>query len=470
MRETEISDRSSARLSVTKGAIFEGFHGRVCPALICFSVLLGHIFSCELAAATFAVCLSAAELFVTDDVLPAVPPVLTLVFTLSRSHTPGVPAFSDYLFEGGRAVAFILLALAFSISLIRVLALRIRGGAVWHKGAYVPLLVLSLGFILNGALSGAWSAKSLLFGICEAAVYLIPSLVFSAALSGEHFGKCADYFAYLGALCALLLSCELIWLYTGPDTPVINGAAVKSMIVFGWGIWTSMGAALAVLIPACFVGVVRSKRPHLYLLAATAALLGIFATHSRGALIFGLIGYLASLFIAARKSRVRRTCRVILAAFMLFAVGFILASYRDLPRLIGELLADNGRFRLWRLGIAEFLSAPLFGVGFFGLGYPPGEGYFTGADFLPAMMHSTPVQLLSSMGLVGTLCYAFYRASTLKPLLQNPSPERLLVFFAAALMLLLSLVENYVFQFWPTLHYSLAVAVSALPTEQNENK
>ena len=470
MQETETPNHNSARLSVAKLVRSESFRQRAYPVLICLTVLLGHVLAVELAAAVIVVCLASAELFATDSMLPAVCPILTLVFTLSRSHTPGVPAFSDYLFEGGRAAAFILLALAFSLSVLRVLVLRCRSGALWGRAAYIPLLVLSAGFLLNGALSGAWCAKSLLFGVCEAAVYLIPSLLFSVGLSAMSFDKAADYFAYISTLCVLLLSCELLWLYLSTDTPAVGGEIVKSMIVFGWGIWTSMGAALAVLIPACFVGVLRSKHPYPYLLVATLALASVFFTHSRGALLFGAFGYLVSIAVAARRSRAARACRIILAAALLFAFGFIAVSYRSLPRLIGEFLADNGRFRLWRTGMEAFLSSPIFGVGFFGLEYPPNEGYFTGADFLPAMMHTTPVQLLGSMGIFGALCYAFYRTATLRPLIREPSRDRLLVFFAGALMLLLSLVENYVFQFWPTLHYSLAVAVSALPKNEIANK
>lgn len=439
---------------------------RAYPALVCLVVLFGHILSCEMAAASLVVCLASAALFATDSILPVICPVLTLVFTLSRSHTPGLPAFSSYLFSDGRAAILALLSLAFAISVLRVLLLKLRRGASWDRSVYLPLLVLSLAFVLNGAFSVVWSAHSLVFGLCEAVVYLLPSFIFSVGLSGECPDMTADYFAYISTLCVLLLSFEVLWLYIGPDSPVVGGEVVKSMIVFGWGIWTSAGAAIAVLIPAVFVGVVRAKHPYPYLSVATLALAAIYATHSRGALLFGLVAYLASLVFAARLGRAKRSCRVILAAVAVLAVGFVAARWHSLPELIRAFLSDNGRFRLWRLGISEFLSSPVFGVGFFGFEYPEGEGYFTGADFLPPMMHSTPVQLLSTMGVFGTVAYAFYRVSTLRPVLRDPSRVRLLVFFSAATMLLLSLVENYVFQFWPTLHYSVAIAVSGMPREK----
>ena len=470
MRDIGIANPTSVQHSFAKGcALCRFFIGRAYPALICLLVLLGHILSLELASASAVATLASAGLLATESILPAIAPILTLVFTLSRMHSPGIPSYSDYLFSDGRPIALALLSLAFLLSVAWVLASRIKGGARLSPSVMLPVCMLCAAFVLNGAFCAEWSARSLVFGIFEALVYLLPAIVFCIGLDGE-LERAADYFAYVSTLCVLLLSAELLWLYIGPDTPLIGGESVKSMIVFGWGIWTSAGAAIAVLIPAAFVGVIYSRRPYLYLSAATLAMLAIYATHSRGALIFGAAAYFVCLIAAARLSRIRRACLAIILFSLAFGVGFAAASWQRLPELISALLSDNGRFRLWEIGISEFLSSPLFGTGFFGFEYPEGEGYFLGADFLPPMLHGTPVQLLGSMGIFGTATYAYYRISTALPLVRDPDPERLLVFFSGAMMLLISLVENYVFQFWPTLHYSVAIAVSRLPRRGNKNE
>lgn len=437
------------------------FLGVAYPPLVCITVLLGHVLSLELLAVAAVLLSASAAMLVTDSLIPLITPAVTLTFVMSRAHSPGIPSFSGYMSDGARPVIFALLFTVLAPVVIRTVMYRLRAGARIKILPLLALLTLAVGFALGGAGSPEWSARSLIFGLLEGAAYILPFTVFSVGLDGESFEDMASYFAYVSALSVLLLSAEVLWLYIGPDTPISGGNVIKSMIVFGWGTWTSMGAALAVLIPACFVGTLYSEKRYLYLASASLALGAIYATHSRGALLACALAYLISLAAAAIITK----DRLFIALFALilgFGAGFIFGAGERLPEMLRVYLSDNGRFRLWELAVEKFRTSPIFGVGFFGLEYPPGDGYFTGADFLPPLMHGTPFQLIAATGLVGAVAYSVYRASTLVPLLRDPSVARLTVFLSSAVMLLLSLVENYVFQFYPVLHYTVAIEICRL--------
>lgn len=467
MRENGMENRKPALFSEdVQKRMKRFFSGKAYPALVCLSALLGHAFSLEMAFGLPIVLSAAAALLVSDSVLPAITPIVTAVFTLSRTHTPGVPSHSDYLFTSGRPLLLTVALAVLVYAAVHNLKRAVGRGARLSRQLLVPMAVFASGLVLGGALSSDWRPESLVFGIVEAAFFVLLFVLFDLGLHGLTLDVAARYLAYVSALIALLLSSEVLTLYLGAASPITDGEVEKSLILFGWGIWTSMGAALTVLIPACFVGVIYSRRPYLYLAAATLALAATFATQSRGALIAGALAYIVSLIAAAVASERRWVYIALVAVIFSFGIGYAVASVDRLPELIGRLLADNGRFRLWRLGLAEFASSPLFGVGFFGFEYPAGEGYFTGADFLPPMMHSTPIQLLSATGLFGTVGYAVFRVSTVIHIFRERSVMRLLVFFSAGLMLLLSLVENYVFQLWPLLYHTAALAISRLPQEQ----
>ena len=436
------------------------FLGRAYPALVCLLVLVGHALALELFA-ILAVLLSASlAVILSDSLKPSVFPILSLVYVISRAHSPGIPSYSDYLASGSRPLLIALCLAVFSASVAFVLVRRVRLFGIRPRGL-IALLVLALGLCANGAFSPEWSIGTLLFGLAEAAVYLLAYLIFYVAVADESLEAASANFAYLSALLLILLGGELVALYLGSDSPIAVGGIIKSDIVFGWGIWTSMGAAIAVLIPSLTVGALGS-RGRLYFAAAPLALPLIFLTLSRGAALAAVFAYLASLAVAYFHSR-RRSFAAAIIIICALGLGVLLLSLDRLPELLDALTFDNGRYLLWRTAANEFLGSPIFGSGFLGLEYPAAEGYFTGVGFMPPMMHSTALELLAASGLVGFLAYVYYRTDTLRPLIIDPHPIRLLVYLSGGVMLVLSLIENYTLQFLPVLHYSLAMAICRLP-------
>ena len=120
------------------------------------------------------------------------------------------------------------------------------------------------------------------------------------------------------------------------------------------------------------------------------------------------------------------------------------------------------------MGIDKFLSAPVFGTGFFAFEFPDDPNYFVGASFLPSFVHQTFIQLLSSMGLFGIASYIYYRASTAVCAFRRPTAIKTLLFITALVMPVMSLIDTFIFNFWPVIHYSITLAVMCLD-ELGEN-
>jgi O-antigen ligase len=125
-------------------------------------------------------------------------------------------------------------------------------------------------------------------------------------------------------------------------------------------------------------------------------------------------------------------------------------------------VSDSGRFDLWEQAVAAFRESPIFGKGFFGL-YPKDPTdlmKINSVAFLPDMAHNTVIQLFSSMGIFGFGAYLYYRVCSLKPFFKVPTLEKTMMLMAILTVLLMSLLDNFVFyiyiMFYPTILLAVA--------------
>lgn len=451
-------DELCCRLSGGRLAAF--FEGRLYPIAVLVLAFIGHISGLEVFTAGI-ILLSASLAFV---ILPTSKPFIVVatvfVFQVSLEHTPGVPTVSDYYFTSWRLVAVVSVLTVFIISLL-IFFVRQR---LWQRAdtkstpLYV-LLALALAFVLNGAFSAEWTPDTLVFGIITAIAYALTFLLFFLGMRGENKEELVDYFTFVTAGVSVLLIAEVGWLFLTGEGVIVDGEIVKEAMLFGWGIWNSMGAALVMLIPTLFVGVYRSKRWYLYLALATLDLVCVYLTRSRGALLIGVFVYISAIITLALFGNKKNVFRITLGVILVAGVAVAVLLWDRLPSLVGAFLYDNGRFLLWQAGLENFLSSSAFGTGFLGFKFPDDPIYFEGVDFMPAMAHNTLVELLSATGIVGTLAYAVYRVSTVCAAIRARSVEGWLIFLSAISVALMSLLDNYMFQFWPILYYSAAMSV-----------
>ena len=413
MKELERNGRLS--LLGVREALRSFFMGKYYPVAVAVLTLLSHCLGLEIVFGLFGVFLISVALLICDTARPAVPFVVFFVFLISVKNAPGIPTYSNYLFTGARLVFIIIFGAFFLFSAV-YFALKneiFKGMSLKNTRMLIPLLVLSTGFILNGAFSSGFSLASFVYGLMQALCYSVIFLYFAKGLRKEEPDGLLSYFTYVSMLLALTLLLELLHLYIFGGV-ISEGSIVKEKLLFGWGIWNTAGVSLAVLIPVVFLGVIRGKHPYLYLSVTLLTAIGVVFTMSRNALLFGGAATLICFLVGSVKGENKRRVRYTLFASSL-AILFATVIFREkiteiFSDFINRGFSDNGRFELWKEGWDAFLKAPVFGSGFFDFS---SDLTFDVASFLPKMAHQTFIQLLSCMGIFGLLCYLYYRWQSL---------------------------------------------------------
>jgi hypothetical protein len=75
------------------------------------------------------------------------------------------------------------------------------------------------------------------------------------------------------------------------------------------------------------------------------------------------------------------------------------------------------------------------------------------------MYHDTLLQFLGACGAVGLFAYGVHRSQTVISYVKNITVERTYIALTILALLLVSLFDNHLFYIFPTLTYSMIVAV-----------
>ncbi len=454
------------------------FNGELYPVIICFIVAIGSIFEIELYLSALHTALAITALLTSQSIKPVLVSVMTFVMQISVGHSPYYPSYSDYFFTGWRVYLVIAMAAAiFAAFSIFVFKRRIYKKARPEDTPFIaPLVSLFFAFLLNGAFSGKWVLGDVWLGLLNAFVFCILPLLFYHGLSAnEDSVSLSKYFSYISMLTAAVVIAELTALFIRGGKIFEGGSINKVEVALGWGIWNLVGITLAILIPVIFYGVHKNKHPWLYFTVATAAYIFSILTMSRNALLFGSIGYISCFIISCFSGKLRHSFRILsLLAVSVSALLFLLFKseiYTLLSDYFERGFSDNGRFALWGAAFRNFLEAPLFGGGFYGFTVDDSLLYPFGP--LAKQAHNTPLQLLSATGLVGFFAYAYYRYFTVRAFFRSASPEKTFMGISMGVLLLSSLLDNFIFNVYPMHFYTLALVIifkSERETQKGKNR
>ena len=438
------------------------FMGKLYPLLVCAMVFLGYRYGVEVFLLPIVVMLACVALWTCNSIRPLMAPLLTFLFAFSNENSMFGEVESDYYLTGWRIVAFAVLIVFTAVSL----AVFIKRQKYVQKFRYretpllISLLLLSGAFMLNGARAEAWEIGNLIYGGLQVVAFLLIYVLFYHGFSeSESADELGDYFSYLTMLITLLLAAEMVTLFTTVPGVIEEGEIIKSKIVFGWGICNNAGYYISVLIPMNFYGAYRSKLPIVQFLVATVAFVSAVLTLSRNALLWSALIYsfcLICLMFFGRKKRFFRYAA--LALVLCFGVLFVVFQEAIMTALTNYALqgtSDSGRYEVWREAWERFLEQPIFGNGFHAK--PLTENVT--ASFIPSMAHNTVFQLLFSMGIVGLAAYVLYRARTLMFFMRRPSLLKTMLGASMAVLVGMSLLDNFMFHIQPLFYYSMAMVI-----------
>lgn len=367
-------------------------------ALVCTLVLLFWATGAMISGFTVMCLLLSALLVLKRDLTPCLPVIVSIYCIVSVSE---FPPYFVYMFA---------------------ILIPVAGALIFHfvyypvkkptAGAFgLAYLCVAASMFMGGAFTDATTDKlkalgfAAFLGLFPFAVYVLIRNYCCEKPKRQFVEYAGKSFAFLGLLIVLQLLVYYIRVWTG----VLPGGEVH----LGWGI--SNGAASVLLVTApitMYVAVSRKNGVLSLLYAALSAVqyVGVVATVSRGAIIFGAISFVILLVATIVKTPYKKTY---IAAYVAGAVvvGVCVAVFREefkafFDKAFETGLSSSGRDALYSEAWEVFKQNPFFGVGF---GYSGRNAYLNRHPMY--YFHSTLFQTVASLGLFGLAAsvYMYYK-------------------------------------------------------------
>ena len=350
---------------------------------------------------------------------------------------------------------------------------RRRGLLTWG------FLALAAAMLLNGIFSAAWEPLDLAWGLFMAVGLLLAYFIVLAMSD-----KTENIVGYLLRVCLIvgLMICAEEWILMGrlaadgmllelDEAGKWTGGFVRDYQVLGWGVSTYAAGMLAILIAPTMALAYSGRRGIWYYLAAAVMFLTIILLNARTAMLMGGIILLACMIICCfginRKQNRIVFAAIVAAALVCVAGIWAVMGTNDFFGFIAEMLrfdqGDNHRFERWANGWKDFLSAPVFGVGFM-------DGAATDPSMYSNMYHNIFVQLIGALGVFGLLAFLFHIIQVAVLCVRKFRLERFLVLLGAAAVILTSLLDNFFFFFSIQLFYGAFLAAAELMLEKTRRE
>ena len=437
------------------------FLGREYPLIIAALVIFGAVSGFEAPIMLIHSMLIFAVLLLCDSVKPLLISLCSFIYQISVVHAPQYPTYSNYIYTGWR-LYMLIGAVVFIVSGLVIFTVKNK---ICSKISFkrtpllLPTLIFALALLTNGLFSSSWKSSNIVFALANAVIYLVLYVfIYHGFSDRESSAELGSYFAYIAMLCAVIISAELLHLFLTSDNIIVDGSINKVGVALGWGIWNLVAVSLAMLIPLIFYGMMVNRYPWLYFTVASIAYVMSVLTMSRNALIFSTLTYCACVLICCFVGKHKRVFRIITLAGICSVVLIVIVLWNRIYGVFADYFergfSDNGRFELWRGAFSAFLDAPVFGSGFYGLNID-----YDRFGFLPKMAHQTVLQLLGTMGIFGILAYGYYRIRTAMAVFTRPNVMKCMLALSILTLLLESLLDNFIFNFYPVFYYVVALAI-----------
>lgn len=454
----------------TKKRLYSFYDGKLYPLLVATLVTLGAIFSLELISCTIISILFVGAALISTSVKPFIITFVTYIMQISLKHSPSEvisniygDGNTDYYFTSYRIwlIAICIGSMVFACGYFFIKNKCYKRIRLKDDKLLLGALALTLAFLLGGAFTDGWLI-SLPHACLQSATYLVVYLLFAYGFSeNDTRGGLIDYFSYISLLSSGVIITQMIVLFIRSDIIFTDGGINKEGVMLGFSIWTLIGIMLAMLIPMIFYGAMKGGRcAVVYFIGATLTWIFALLSMSRNAQLFSTLAYGACVLISAFKAKNKLFYRVLTCVGAVGVVGCVILLYDKIPELISSFLDDNGRGEHASIAITNFLHAPVFGVGFSGFElHEKLNPFYAPMGPWPAMAHNTVLELMSALGVFGVLAYGFYRAVSLIPLFKKPTLGKTTLFIGVFVILLSSLLDNFVFDVYPMLYSIIALSI-----------
>lgn len=344
----------------------------------------------------------------------------------------------------------------------------------------VSILALDVAIIFNGFLGPDAQVRNMLYGIIIASGI---TLVYFAVHGMLYRSKDVVTYACKVAVCAsyvVLGQILLLFIRTYLNDTLFftwgNNVINHMNFYLGWGVTTVVGAVLVLGIPAAFYLARKCKASGFLYFSGLFFFLGTFMLDARSSMVAGAGAVVIGMILSCFKCKNKVACRIYTAIVVIVPVCALiyLVKYTNiLNTSLGDMLksvlemhkGDSGRMDMWKNGIEDFLRAPVFGIGFSNGGYVKPD-----LNVYSNMYHCILIEFLGATGIVGCIAFLFHAFELLRLFFRKFSIDKMLLMMIPAMIIVMSLVDNFFFYFNFHIFYGAFLALAEISIMENKEK
>ncbi|MDE6868307.1 MAG: O-antigen ligase family protein [Clostridia bacterium] len=455
------------KLSAVKG--FNTFKkilsSRYLPFLTAVIALVCYYTGLDLVVMYYMAALGICMLIALDDLTPLVCQIPFMHVMVSRTNSPSYTVGgSDYYFQTAVLVqVIILITLLVGAMIYRIVMVGVKK-SFKPTPVFFGLCALALTFLLNGVFSKEYDPLNLAYGVFMAFFFLGIFVMFKDNIKVNKNTFIDIAVAFMAF--SIVLVTELAVAYLTSEGVFVNGSINRDKLMYGWGVHNTMGMLLVLCIPSATYLAGKFRYGFPLTLYSLVLIIAAFLSMSRQAMIGAVFTYIICAIILLVKGKNRIANTLIIGVGLIGAI-IVVGLKQDsvfayMKKLFDNIIVDgelNGshRWQIWQTGIQNFISAPVFGVGFFV--DIPHVAEMVGLDIIPLMYHNTFVQMLAACGILGLAAYLVHRVQTIICYFKNVTVDRSFIAVTVLSMLVISIIDNHLFYIFPTMIYSSLIAV-----------
>ncbi len=454
---------------------------------VCAVVLLVSVLGIDMVGYYIAVATAVAVCLLCDDMQPLIPLFFATFHIVSVKHGSTVGNGQSAYFSTAYIVQFSILAVIAAAALVYG-AFRCKNNIKQNYKSNVLVLgsiLLAVAFVLNGiniysislaltelGFGSKYEFRTTAFGVLTVASWLVP--FYYIFITTDKHKADIKYVAKTGTALALLICLQLLIKVIGcaiDGTLFVEGThqiSVSAMHL-GWGVANNVGAKLVMLVPFIIYLAITEKYTAVYFWIAVVATVAASLTMSRNAILCAVFIWIAALVLLLIYTKNKKQLYISLgvAAGVLIVLAIIFRQH--LIELYGRIFdaglvtddgdfADNGRFAIWQRGLELFAKNPIFGTGFFTPAYSADHTFVVVYD---NMYHNVIIQMLATCGILGVVAFYQHFVELLKLCFKTDLAGGFMM-FAAFTVILLSMLDNYMFYSANLGVYSVCIAYAYL--------
>ncbi len=360
-------------------------------------------------------------------------------------------------------------------------AIKNRGVTFWG------IVALNVAIFLGGAFSKHWSPVNLAYALILVAGLDVFYLILSSIVRKSD-GTVIPYACKILVITCLMIAAQaiLLALQLHLDGMLIRvnewtGQWIlqREYLARSWGISTIICASCSVGIPAAMYMARNERFPLFYYISALVMWCVTILVNTRSAMLVGGIFLIVGIAIISFSGK-NKKCNLIFSAILLvLLIAGVIVAYNKLTRTLtpNEIFYNlykylrfdsvNDRMTIFDVGVKDFLSAPIFGV-----------GWVKGAlsqdlqsnNFYSNMYHCIVIQMGASAGSVGLLALILHVKDYFRIAFKKPRTDRFLLLFIPASVLLMSLVDNFIFYLNLQIFYVAFLCIAEKHLELTQKK